>query len=121
MNIVLWVLQILLAVHTLIGAVWKLSNSEQSVPSLEAIPRDIWKTLSGVEVLLAIGLVLPLVAASAAIAAPIAALGVAAEMLLFCVVHLRSGASKHAEMGYWLVVAGLCAFVAVGRVALAPL
>lgn len=42
MNILLWVLQILLALHTVIGAVWKFSNSEQTVRSLNAIPHGVW-------------------------------------------------------------------------------
>ena len=46
MNILLWVLQILLALHTAMGAVWKFSNSEQTVPSLKAIPHGAWLTLS---------------------------------------------------------------------------
>jgi hypothetical protein len=32
MNIVLWILQAFLALHTAIGAGWKLFNSEQAVP-----------------------------------------------------------------------------------------
>ena len=32
MNVLLWILQILLALHTVTGAVWKFFNSEHSVP-----------------------------------------------------------------------------------------
>jgi hypothetical protein len=45
MNILLWVLQILLALHTTMGAVWKFSHSEQTVPSLKAIPHGVWSWL----------------------------------------------------------------------------
>lgn len=120
MNIVLWVLQVLLALHTLIGAVWKLSNSEQTVPSLEALPHGVWTSLSVIEVLCAVGLVLPLYK-PLAILAPIAALVIAAEMLLFCGVHLASSAQEHGEMIYWLVVAGVAAFITYGRFVLEPL
>ena len=41
-NVVLWILQVLLALHTAMGAVWKFSNSEQTVPSLQAIPHGAW-------------------------------------------------------------------------------
>ena len=51
MNILLWVLQILLALHTAIGAVWKFFNSEQTVPSLKAIPHGVWLSLSVIEIL----------------------------------------------------------------------
>ena len=119
MDTLLWVLQGLLAAHTLIGALWKLSNSEQHVPSLRALPHRVWQALSAVEVLLAVALVLPALVPSTAALAPTAALGVSAEMLLFCGVHLGSGADEHGEMVYWLVVAALSAFIAIGR--LAPL
>lgn len=46
MNILLWVLQALLALHTFTGAVWKWSNPEQTVPSLKAIPHGIWLAMS---------------------------------------------------------------------------
>jgi hypothetical protein len=32
MDILLWILQILLALHTIVGAVWKFSNSERVIP-----------------------------------------------------------------------------------------
>jgi len=119
MNILLWTLQILLALHTVMGAVWKFKHSEQSVPSLRAIPHGAWLGLSGLELLCAVGLVLtafrPL-----ALLAPIAALLIAAEMLLFTGVHLRAGSGKNSQMVYWLVVAALCAFIAYGRLVWAP-
>ena len=120
MNVILWVLQILLALHTVMGAVWKLSHSEQSVPSLGAIPHQIWRGLSVFELLCALGLVLPVMKALA-ILAPVSAACIGAEMLLFCGVHLSSGATRHGQMIYWLVVTALCVFIAYGRLALAPL
>jgi hypothetical protein len=59
MNILLWVLQILLALHTIVGAVWKFSNSEQTVPSLQTIPHGIWLAMSIIELLCALALILP--------------------------------------------------------------
>ena len=117
MNIVLWVLQALLALHTAMGAVWKLKNSDRVVPSLGAIPRKAWLAVCVFELLCSVGLVLPAVAASLGIAAPVAAAGIGAEMLLFCGVHLRSGATKHGPMAYWLVVTALCVVVVYGRLA----
>jgi hypothetical protein len=52
--------------------------------------------------------------------APIAALCIAAEMLLFTGLHLQSGSSEHSQVIYWLVVAAICAFVAYGRLVVAP-
>ena len=114
MNIVLWVLQILLALHTVMGAVWKFSHSEQTVPSLGTIPRGVWRGMSVFELICALGLVLTIYG-PLAILAPIGAVGIALEMLFLCSVHLRSGATRYGQLIYWLVVAALCAFVAYGR------
>jgi hypothetical protein len=121
MNILLWVLQILLALHTAIGAVWKFSNSEQAVPSLSAIPHGLWLAMSIFELLCCVGLILPALSASLGMLAPIAALCIAAEMLLFCVLHVLSGDPSYGPMAYWLVVAAICAFIAYGRFVLKPL
>lgn len=121
MNLALWILQGLLAVHTLIGAVWKFTNTEQAVPSISALPHGAWLAMSVVEIALAIGLVIPALKPSLAPLAIVAALGVAAEMLLMSGLHLAGGASDHSPMYYWLVVAALCVFIALGRMLIAPI
>jgi hypothetical protein len=121
MNILLWILQSLLALHTAMGAVWKFSHSERAVPSLQTIPHGLWLTLAVVELLCSLALLFPAMARSLAVLAPIAAIVIATEMLLFCGVHLASKAPEHGHLVYWLVVAGLCAFTAYGRFALQPL
>lgn len=121
MNIFLWVLQIILALHTAMGAIWKFSNSEQTVPSLQTIPHGVWLALAGFELLCAVGLVLPAVVKPLGILVPLAAIGIALEMLAFSGLHMSSGNSAHGEMIYWLVVAALCAFIAYARLALKPL
>jgi hypothetical protein len=52
--------------------------------------------------------------------APIAAACIAAEMLIFCALHLQSGDANHGQMIYWLVVAAISTFVAYGRFVLEP-
>jgi len=123
MNLALWVLQGLLALHTLMGSVWKFSNSEQSVPSLRAFPHGAWIALSILEIICAVCLVVPAVRKSLAVLAPIAVLCIAAEMLLFVGLHLASSASdkQSGQMIYWLVVVAFCAFIAYGRLVLKPL
>jgi peptidoglycan/LPS O-acetylase OafA/YrhL len=115
MNIVLWILQIPLALHTLFGAVWKVSHSEQAVPSLRAIPHVVWLALIGVELLCAAGLILPLFDKRRTPVAVAAAGCIAVEMVLFACLHLGSGVAGHGELVYWLVVAAIAAFVARGR------
>jgi hypothetical protein len=121
MNIVLWVFQVLLALHTGMGAVWKFSHSTDAVPSLEAIPQVAWVSLSVVELLCVAGLVLPIFNKQLGMLAPIAAAVVVAEMLLFTAVHIASGNGDSGQIVYWLVVAAACAFLAYGRFVLAPL
>jgi len=120
MNILLWVLQILLALHTIMGAVWKFSNSEQTVPSLKAIPHEVWLALIVIELLCSFGLILPALNKRLAIWVPIAAVCIAAEMLLFFGLNIFSGDVNYGQMIYWLVVAALCAFIAYGRFVLKP-
>lgn len=121
MNILLWVLQAVLALHTVAGALWKFSNSEQVVPSLSAIPHGAWMALSGIELLCALGLLLPALGKPLGRLAPLAALCIAAEMLLFCGVHFAAGDASWNHPGYWLTVAAVCGFIAWGRLVLKPL
>jgi hypothetical protein len=121
MNIALWTLQILLALHTVMGAIWKYANSEQTVPSLKAIPHGVWLGLGVIELACAAGLVLPLLLKPTGSLAPIAALVIAAEMALYSVVHLASGGGTPGQLAYWIVVAAFCAFIAYGRLVLSPI
>jgi hypothetical protein len=121
MNLLLWVLQILLALHTVMGAVWKFFNSEQTVPSLKAIPHGVWLALSVFELLCGLCLILPAFNKRLAILAPIAAACIAAEMLLFSGLLIYSGDPNYGPMIYWLVVAAICAFIAYGRFVLNPI
>ncbi len=121
MNILFWVLQVLLALHTVIGAIWKFSNSEQTVPSLHAIPHGAWLAMSVLELLGSVCLLLPAVKTSWGILAPAAAVWIAAEMLLFTGVTLFSGDVNMGHIIYWLVVAAFCALIAYGRLVLKPI
>lgn len=121
MNIALWVLQVLLALHTLMGAIWKFKNSaEKTMPTLKAIPPGIWKGLSIFEILCAVGLILPAFYPPLAIVVSLSALGIAAVLLLFTGMHISSGSRAYGPIIYWLVVASLCTIVAYGRYALVP-
>lgn len=115
MNILLWVIQVLLALHTAVGALWKLSNSEQIVASLNAIPHGVWLAMSVFEVLCSLGLVVPAFNKRLAILAPAAAACIGAEMLVFSGLDVFSGAPNYGHVTYWLVVAVVSVFVAYGR------
>jgi len=122
MNILLWSLQALLALHTTMGAVWKWSHSAtETMPSLGAIPNGAWISLSGLEFLLCICLVLPAFRKSLANLAPVAALCIAGEMLLFTIIHLLSSPQDLSSVFYWMTVLAVCIFIAYGRFYLKPI
>ena len=122
LHIFLWILQVMLALHTAMGAVWKFSHSVvQTMPSLKAIPQSAWLAMSVFELLVSVGLILPAVAKPLGFLAPIGAACIAVEMLLFCALHLNSGDGTFGPICYWLVVAAICGFVAHGRFVVRPL
>ena len=115
MNILLWALQILLALHTVMGAVWKFSNSDKVVPSLRGISRKSWLAISTIELLLSLGL-LSTAVPSLAVLAPVSAACIGVEMLCFIGLHLYKGFAKvRGPMIYWLVVAVIAACIVYGR------
>jgi hypothetical protein len=122
MNIFLWILQVVLALHTAMGAVWKLTNPEQTIPTLSAIPHGVWIALSILELLCTFALFSPLlIKGSRPKLVPIGALVIAAEMVLFSVLNLASAETDVSSIGYWMVVATLSGFLAYGRLKLKPL
>ena len=121
MNTLLWILQVLLALHTATGAIWKFSNPAQAISSISAIPPAVWLAMSVLELCCTVGLIVPALYRSVAIFVPIAAAAIAAEMLLFSGLHLASGTANHGPLFYWLVVAAFCSFIAYGRLVLRPL
>lgn len=122
MNITLWILQVFLALHTAIGAIWKLSNSaEQTMPSFSSIPHEAWMALSVIELICALALILPALYKPFGVLAPIAALVIAVEMFLFSGLHIYSGNTTYYPIAYWGAVAALCTFIAYGRFILKPI
>jgi hypothetical protein len=77
--------------------------------------------MSIVELACVAGFLMPAFFSTLAALAPAAAAVIAAEMLLYCGLHLASGDPSYGPIGYWLVVAALSAFIAYGRLALRPL
>jgi len=120
-NVLLWILQILLALHTAVGAVWKSSNAETTMPSVAAIPHGVWQAMSALELVCAVTFIVPAFNKRLAILAPIAGACVGAEMLFFSGVHLASGSTSYGPVIYWLFVAAVCAFIIYGRLVLEPI
>lgn len=115
-NIVIWILQVLLALHTAIGALWKVSHSAQeTMPSLAAIPSALWVGLGVIEIACAVGLVLPVFNRRLSRVAGAAAALIALEMVGFTAAHFAMGATDFGPVLYWLIVAALCIVVAASR------
>lgn len=121
MNIFLWILQILLALHTVMGAIWKFTTPEPTVSPLQSIPHGVWQAMGIIEFLCALGLILPALMKRLALLAPIAALIIVVEMLGYIGLSFYSGDTNYSHSVYWLAVAAVSVFIAYGRLELKPL
>ena len=119
MNIALWVVQGLLAAVYLAAGVMKVARSrEQMVASggfewAKDMTDGAVKAIGAVEVLGALGLVLPQLTGIAPVLTPIAALGLVIVQVFAMRVHLKLGETKSLPVNVVLLL--LAAFVAVGR------
>lgn len=118
MNILLWVISIVLALAFLAAGAVKVSQPREKL--VEKMP---WvadatdgqvRAVGALEVLGALGLVLPGLTGIAPILVPLAALGLTLLMIGAVVVHVRSGDGVAAAAPA-IVLAVLCAFVAIAR------
>jgi uncharacterized membrane protein len=119
MNLALWIVASLLAAVFLLAGGTKLFIARET---LAKAPGGQWvndfsasfvKTLGAVEILGAVGLVLPAALDMAPVLVPLAALGLAAIMVGAAIVEFRLHASTHVLVN--LAYLGLIAFVAIGR------
>lgn len=124
MNLVLWIVAGLLAAVFLFAGGNKLFVSRER---LAAAPGGAWvngftpgavKALGAVEVLGAVGLVLPAALGIAPVLVPLAAVGLGVIMIGAAIVTFRLNEAKHAVLN--LAYLALIAFVALGRFAFVP-
>ncbi|MCA2223769.1 DoxX family protein [Nonomuraea aurantiaca] len=115
MNVVLWVLQALLAAAFLFGGFMKATQPKETLQ-----PRMGWvddfsqaqvRGIGAVEILGALGLVLPWATGIAPILTPLAAAGLAITMIVAAQVHRR----RKESFAVNLVLLALTVIVAVGR------
>jgi uncharacterized membrane protein YphA (DoxX/SURF4 family) len=121
-NIALWVLQILCALLYLASGVMKVfmfDKISEDVPSFGALPRNVWAGLGIVEVVCAVGLIVPDALHWMPQLTVMAAAVLAFESLVFIWVHV-----KYREVGTTILSAVLglvVAFIAYGRIVLVPI
>ena len=119
MNIVLWITQALLAALFLFAGVMKLVMPIEEMTKEIAMPGGFLRFIGVVEVLGAIGLILPWLLRIRPNLTPLAAAGLVIIMIGATAVTLMSGAIATALIPF--VVGLLAAFVAYGRWRLTPL
>lgn len=126
MNIALWIVQGLLALVFLMGGFMKASKSRealkergQSMDWVDDFSDGQIRTIGILEILGAIGLILPALTGILPILTPVAAIGLGSIMVGAAITHLRRGESSVIVMNLVLLVLAL--FVAYGRFVLVPL
>jgi uncharacterized membrane protein len=118
MNVALWIVAGLLALAFLAAGLMKLSTPKEKLAERMAWVNDYSagqvKAIGAVEVLGAIGLILPAVTGIAPVLVPLAAAGLAIVMVLAAIMHLRRGDGAAAVVPN-IVLFALAVFVAWGR------
>ena len=117
MNIVLWIVAGLLAAAFLMAGVLKVSQPKEKLARnmgwVEDFSAGMVKFIGTMEILGAIGLILPAALHIAPVLTPLAAVGLAITMVLAAIVHVRRG--ELSNIGVNVVLFLLAAFVAVLR------
>src|SRR5437016_6199459 len=123
MNIVLWIVQGLLALAFLLAGFTKafmpLATVKKNMPWANEVPASFVRFIGVAEILGAIGLILPAATGIAPWLTVAAAVGLVVVMLSASVFH--ASRRENANIGMNVVVLLLAAFIIVGRLALAPL
>lgn len=118
MNVVLWILQALLALVFAFSGLGKITQGQdqlirRGMGYVVDFPQPVIKTIGVLEVLAAIGLVLPAWSGLLPIFTPLAATGLMALMLAAAVTHVRR--REYPTVGVNVVLFLLAAVVAWGR------
>ncbi len=124
MNIVLWVLQIGLALMNLAGGSYKLFSYEQlaKVPSAAALPRGAWGAIGVFEMLCGVLLVAGPFVTKVPMLTSLVAAALAVEALVVSGIHARYSLALAATnpLVWSFSMAVVSALVAYGRYALRP-
>ena len=122
MNILLWVLQILGALlYTASGVmkVFMFDKVSKDVPSFGALPREAWMALGILELICAVGLIVPAIFHGQPMLTVVAAAVLAIQSLVFVGVHVKYHEITPIIMSG--VLGLLMAFIAYGRLVLQPI
>lgn len=124
MNILLWVVQVALAVLSFAGGAYKVFSYDElaKMPATAALPRGGWTALGVLEMLCAVLLIVPAALKWKPVSTMLAATALALESLALAVMYSRYSLNMTATNPLvWVVaMAFMAAFVAYGRYALRP-
>ena len=119
MNVLLWILQVALALFCLAGGQYKVFQFNQlaKVPSAGALPREGWAAIGVFEMLCAILLIVPAAVSWMPVLTPLAAAALALEALALAVLFAQYSLALTATnpLLYVVVMGLVAAFVAYGR------
>jgi len=118
MNILLWVLQILLALYYAMGGTYQMNVGKLPPGWFKIVPKPAWIFVGLLQVLLALGLVLPPLIKVMPQFTPMAAVGLIVETILVYFLTIHKFIFK--AFVWVLIPAVLAAFVAYGRFVLLP-
>lgn len=121
MNIVLWVLQVALALLCISGGafqIFKLEELQKGVTAMRALPRGVWTLLGALGCLGGLGLLLP-GALDLPGLAPLAAAAVTVQSLPICAAYVRY--RDRSPLPYSMAMVLMAAFICYGRLELQPL
>ena len=122
MNIVLWIVQILLAFNFLFHGwlMWSTPKSvQQGMAYMLAIPTSFRRFIATAEMLAGVGLILPALTGILPILTPLAAVGLIIVMVGAVIFHTRRKEYPNIVMN--LVLLALAFFLAYGRFVVIPL
>ncbi|MDJ0755078.1 MAG: DoxX family protein [Ardenticatenaceae bacterium] len=127
MDIVLWILQALLAVMFLMAGLMKATRSKEQIKEsggermawVDSLSEGQVTTIGVLEVLAGIGLILPQLTGILPILTPLAAVGLVLTMIGAALLHIQRGDGAQSIMTN-IIILLLAAFVAYGRFALVP-
>jgi hypothetical protein len=122
MNILLWVVQVVLALLYLAGGGFKTLNPQDPAKQIRAIPPAAWRALGVFEVVGAVLLIVPAAAKWMPGLTPLAAAALALETLALAAVYARYSLKLTAAnpLVYAVPMCLMAILVACGRYALGP-
>lgn len=119
MNTALWVLQIVLALYYAMGGFYQLNVGKLPPAYFKKVPKPVWIVLGAMQIIFALGLVLPGALKMMPQLTPFAAICLIGDTLSVYQLTIEKFIFKAAV---WVLLPGLlAAFVAYGRLVLCPL